>query len=266
MGGGSDGGGTQIIQPPVNNATPLQGPLINASTVALSSNDALNPWGAGARLTPNVPFGQVAFAGPNQTIYGNAFGANSTPFYGQPSMTQAQINAQMMGGGAGGGQGAGGGGGGAAQQGGGNPQQASNGYQFGILPGQQAQYQHVIAPFQQMFPGIFPQSGTPSPFGAGFNPNPAGSGGIPVMQQGNSLFQAPQQQQNQPQNSPQQQQNQPQNSPQQGAPKDQQQAPPPPTPQLSPQQLAMQQQWIQQLQAAGANPYQGINPQTGMLM
>ena len=192
MGGGSDGGGTQIIQPPINQATPLQGPLINASMVALSSNDNMNPYGAGYRLTPNVPFGQVAFPGPNQTIYGNPFGANSTPFFGQPSMTQSQINSQMMGGGAAGGQNQGGGGGSAPSQGQNqqqpsqngqqppqNPQQSPmNGYQFPILPTQQAQYQHVMAPFQQFFPGIFPQSGTPSPFGAAAQgPNTPPQGG-----------------------------------------------------------------------------------------
>lgn len=249
MGGGSDGGGTQIIQPPVNNATPLQGPLINAATVALSSNDNMNPWGAGYRLTPNVPFGQVMFPGPNQTIYGNPFGSDSTPFFGQPSVSQAQVNAGM---GAGGGQ--------AAGQG---PQQGMNGFQMPLIPSQQGQYQQVMAPFQQMFPGIFPQSGTPSPF-SGYQMQPA-----PAPQQQNQAQMAPQQQQNQPQNqgnsgqqAPQTQAPAAQQGPKQGDPG----SAPPAAPQLNPQQLAMQQQWIQQLQAAGANPYQGINPQTGMLM
>lgn len=236
MGGGSDGG-TEIINPPIRTDAPLQPELTNAGRAQLAANDQFNIWGAGFRLTPQNPFGQVYMPGPNQTIFGNPYNqANAAPFFGQSAGAPQNVgfNSQL----------------GYPQ----NVQQAAN--QAMPPNGQQ-----VLAPFQQFFPGIIPQFGVPQAYGQGQN---AGSGqpqgGQNSPQQGQQ--QAPQQQGNwaftpqQGQQQPQGQQNQSNSQSQQGS---SQQQPPPPVqaqpqqPQMSPQEQTLQQQWINSVLSAGGS-------------
>lgn len=91
MGGGSSGGDTQIIQPPINNNVRLQEPLGNALEAQLHTMDPYSPWRA-VQLLPQAPFGQVAFPGPNQTLFGNAFNpANYTASFGQAAQYPTNV-------------------------------------------------------------------------------------------------------------------------------------------------------------------------------
>lgn len=248
MGGSSDSGDTQVIQPPSSRDPTLlavQNPLMSAAIGQLAANDQFNLYGRGSNLTPMAPLGQVYFPGPNQTIIGNPYNPNNlTPFFGQSAAAPQNVgfnsNLQAQGGGQGGGQGQGGGGGG----------------QMGSIP---HYAQQVLAPLQQFFPGILPTFGVPSALNSG---QTGGSGG---SQGGsNQPQQAPQQGQQAPQGNwaylPGQQQQAPQAQPQQPEPPKQQtpaeqQQAPPAQPQtqstLSPQEQAMQQQWLSYLTAAG---------------
>lgn len=156
MGGGvGDSGGTTVIEPPIRQDIPLQQGLIGMATNQLNSMVPYIGYGAGYRLTPQTPFGQVYMPGPNQTIFGNPYNQqNSVPFFGQPAAAPTNVGFQQ-------------------NQG---PQTP-----FWSLP---TPYGQISQPFQQYFGSLLPQTGAQGqlnpgnyPYLPGTGPQNGGSGG-----------------------------------------------------------------------------------------
>lgn len=113
FGGGGGGTSTEIVQPPNPTNVPLQDNLTSAGLNMLTQSIPYAHAGAGYQLLPRNPFGQVAMAGPNPTIFGDPFNASyAQNFFGpnsgsMPPMPGPQPQQQAMGGGQGGQQGGG---------------------------------------------------------------------------------------------------------------------------------------------------------------
>ena len=72
---GSGGGSTQVqtVQPSLKTNNAVEQPLGGAAVRMTNSMGAYAPFGTGGRLVSGVPFGQVAMAGPNPTVFGDPF-------------------------------------------------------------------------------------------------------------------------------------------------------------------------------------------------